>query len=140
MTIPGVPTIYYGDEFGSPGGNDPDNRRMMKFSGLDRNEISTLEITKKIINIRKNNLALLFGDFRTFYVDQDIYVYARSYFSNKLIVVFNRSKEGKEVVIHLADDLAGHNYTASFGSKINIDEKTLSVQIQDNSFEILIAK
>jgi cyclomaltodextrinase len=33
LTIPGVPCIYYGDEYGVPGGNDPDNRRMMKFTG-----------------------------------------------------------------------------------------------------------
>jgi glycosidase len=34
MTIPGVPVIYYGDEIGIPGGNDPDSRRMMKFDNL----------------------------------------------------------------------------------------------------------
>ncbi len=29
MTIPGVPLIYYGDEYGEFGGSDPDNRHMM---------------------------------------------------------------------------------------------------------------
>jgi glycosidase len=31
-TVPGMPMIYYGDEFGMPGGGDPDNRRAMRFA------------------------------------------------------------------------------------------------------------
>ena len=31
MTIPGVPIVYYGDEVGITGANDPDNRRLMQF-------------------------------------------------------------------------------------------------------------
>lgn len=43
MTLPGIPVIYYGDEIGLTGGNDPDNRRMMKFNNLDKNESKLLE-------------------------------------------------------------------------------------------------
>jgi glycosidase len=38
MTIPGIPIIYYGDEFGMPGAGDPDNRRMMRFDNLTPQE------------------------------------------------------------------------------------------------------
>jgi len=34
MTVPGIPLLYYGDEIGMPGAGDPDNRRMMQWSGL----------------------------------------------------------------------------------------------------------
>ena len=30
-SIPGLPVIYYGSEFGMSGASDPDNRRMMRF-------------------------------------------------------------------------------------------------------------
>ncbi len=39
MTIPGIPVIYFGDEIGDPGGNDPDNRRVFRFDNLKEEEI-----------------------------------------------------------------------------------------------------
>ena len=139
MTIPGVPTIYYGDEFGSPGGNDPDNRRLMKFSGLNNDEKATIDFTKKIVNIRKNNLALIYGDFVPLLVEQDIYAFARGYFTNRIIVVFNKSNQPKVVSIKLPDDYKGKALLESFGSNYVIKDNELSVQLEGNSFEILIA-
>ena len=36
LTLPGAPTIYYGDEVGVTGGNDPDDRRTYPLDGGDR--------------------------------------------------------------------------------------------------------
>lgn len=140
MTIPGVPTIYYGDEFGSPGGNDPDNRRLMKFSGLNNSEKTTIDFTKKIVNIRKNNLALIYGDFMPLQVEQDVYAFARGYFSNRVVVVFNKSNQPKEVNILIPNDYKGKEFTASFGSTFTLTGNKLSVKMAENSFEILISK
>ena len=38
MTLPGVPCIYQGDEYAEVGGNDPDNRHMMRFDNLNEQE------------------------------------------------------------------------------------------------------
>lgn len=46
MTIPGIPIIYYGDEYGLPGAGDPDNRRMMQFENLKDREESLRQETK----------------------------------------------------------------------------------------------
>jgi len=32
---PGIPLLYYGDEFAQPGGNDPDNRRPLSWARLE---------------------------------------------------------------------------------------------------------
>ena len=140
MTIPGVPTLYYGDEFGSPGGNDPDNRRMMKFSGLNSNEQKTLDVSRKLVNIRRNNLALVYGDFTTLLVEPDVYAYARVYLNSKVITVFNKSNQTKEVKLVLPDSYSGIQYSASFGSKISLNGKELTMTIPENSFEILVSK
>ncbi len=140
MTIPGVPTIYYGDEFGSPGGNDPDNRRLMKFNGLNSDEKSTIDFTKKIVNIRKNNLALIYGDFMPLLVEQDVYAFARGYFTNRVVVVFNKGNQAKEVNITIPNDYKGKGFTASFGSTFTLTGNKLSLKMVENSFEILISK
>ncbi|MDP4282668.1 MAG: alpha-amylase family glycosyl hydrolase, partial [Bacteroidota bacterium] len=71
MTIPGVPTIYYGDEYGMPGANDPDNRRMMKFENLTPQENRLKETVSKLIHTRTSSMPLLYGDFKTISVSDN---------------------------------------------------------------------
>ena len=90
LTIPGIPIIYYGDEFGMPGANDPDNRRMMKFNGLNQNELELKKMTTTLVGIRKNSMALMYGDFTEIVCDTAVYVYVRQYFGEKVYVLLNK--------------------------------------------------
>ncbi|MBR6346528.1 MAG: hypothetical protein IKR69_03990 [Bacteroidales bacterium] len=89
LTIPGVPCIYQGDEYGQCGGNDPDNRRMMRFSGLSANEQWMLEETGKLIHLRRSSMPLLFGDYKRLYADEHALVFERSYMGEKILVGIN---------------------------------------------------
>lgn len=140
MTIPGVPTIYYGDEFGSPGGNDPDNRKMMKFDGFNSKEQFTLETVKRLVNIRRENMALNYGDFNVLIADKDIYAYVRTYLNNSVIVVFNKSAEEKEITLQLPSFIGKRMFTAEFSSEFNVDNSALTIKVKPNSFEILVGK
>lgn len=140
MTIPGVPTIYYGDEFGSPGGNDPDNRKMMKFDGFNGKEQFTLETVRRLVNIRRENMALNYGDFNVLIADKDIYAYVRTYLNNSVIVVFNKSNEGKEVTLQLPSFIGKKMFSAEFSSEFSIHNNALSIKVKPNFFEILVGK
>lgn len=61
LTQPGVPLIYYGDEVGMLGSNDPDNRRAMKFDGLNSEESGMLEYIQKLGKIRAAHKAITRG-------------------------------------------------------------------------------
>lgn len=138
MTIPGIPVIYYGDEFGMPGGNDPDSRRMMRFDGqLSDIEANQYSITKKLISIRKNNMALLYGDFIYIQADDSSMVYARKYFDNIVYVVFNNSETELKIELITYDDTNLELLKANFNGKLIIEDDKIFIFVAANSFEII---
>jgi cyclomaltodextrinase / maltogenic alpha-amylase / neopullulanase len=92
-TIPGLPVIYYGSEFGMSGASDPDNRRMMRFgSNLTDHEKNTLSEVSSIINLRKEHSALRHGDYYTLMADENIYAYVRSDMNERILIIINKSQ------------------------------------------------
>ncbi|MBP6872406.1 MAG: alpha-glucosidase C-terminal domain-containing protein [Bacteroidales bacterium] len=138
MTIPGLPVIYYGDETGIPGGNDPDSRRQMKFSDLTPLEMRTKNLATELARIRKDNLALVYGSFSTVEVSDKIYVFVRKYFDNEVIVIFNKNNRLERIEADLPHWMDCKNMKAMFGHDFKINERKLSVEIQPWSFEIIV--
>ena len=60
-TMPGVPCIYQGDEYADVGGNDPDNRRMMRFDALEADERNTRAHVSEWNALRRSRMSLLYG-------------------------------------------------------------------------------
>ncbi len=98
LTQPGVPLIYYGDEYGQPGTGDPDNRRPMRFgSALDANEAALLAKVQTIAKARGTLPGLRRGSRTTLYTDGDGYVYARGASTDVVIVALNRGTTSRSV-------------------------------------------
>ena len=93
MTIPGVPCIYQGDEYGQPGGNDPDNRRMMRFGGLTENEQCMRNEVERLISLRRSCMPLLLGDYKLLYADDDALVYQRTYLGETVVIGLNKGAD-----------------------------------------------
>jgi len=94
--IPGVPVIYYGDEIAMPGAGDPDNRRMMVFDGLSDKQKKLKETVAALFALRSSHLAMLYGETQV-YAKGNTMVIQRSYFSERAVIVFNKSKEKQTV-------------------------------------------
>ncbi len=139
MTIPGIPVIYYGDEFGMPGGNDPDSRRMMRFGDkLNDLEKNNLALTKKLISLRKSNLALIYGDFVNIGTTDSLLIFSRKYFENEVIVILNNSSI--EMVVDIDKFAGSKKFTTNFDGVLSRDGVKSQVVIKPNSFEILTTK
>lgn len=137
MSIPGIPVIFYGDEIGMYGGNDPDNRKMMKFDDLSEKEMWIKDITKRVTHIRKNNVAMIYGDTEFLYVDDATMVILRSFFDQLVISVFNKSNENKDVDFKLPNRYRNVSLMSNFESTINKDNEKVSITLEPNSFDIL---
>lgn len=92
FALPGIPLVYYGDEFGMPGAGDPDNRRMMRFgSQLNNNEQTTLSFLQKLGKARQDHEVLRRGAIGPTHVgENDVIVFSRTHSSGTAIVVLNR--------------------------------------------------
>lgn len=93
LTIPGVPCIYQGDEYGQEGANDPDNRRFMRFDGYNHYEQHMLDEVRSFAKQRRANIALQFGDYLPLYVDDNVLVFLRVYLGNGVIVGINNGDQ-----------------------------------------------
>ena len=90
MTLPGVPCIYQGDEYGETGANDPDNRHMMRFTNLNEQEKEMRAKVAELVHMRRNSMPLLYGDFIPLIDRPDKIVYQRVYLGEKVTIVINR--------------------------------------------------
>ncbi|HPB99343.1 MAG TPA: alpha-amylase family glycosyl hydrolase, partial [Polyangiaceae bacterium] len=96
MTSRGVPCIFYGTESGlhddTERGNDPYNRPMMREFDLDSPASRALSI---LTALRRDNLAVQRGHYRTLWLSDDIFVYSRVYAEDRVVVALNRGGAAK---------------------------------------------
>ncbi|GGJ53658.1 maltodextrin glucosidase [Deinococcus roseus] len=77
LTFIGVPCIYYGDEIGMEGENDPDCRRTMPWGDPQRWQHGLFDWYQQLIRLRKTQRALQEGSFRILHARGDHLVFER---------------------------------------------------------------
>jgi len=138
MTIPGIPVIYYGDEIGLTGGNDPDCRRMMKFEGWNDRETNLWKNVSILTHLRKNNPVLMYGEFINLRSNKDNWIYARKYFDKNAIVFINNSSKPENFELNLPSELNTEGLKSTFNHKFTISNRKISVLLPPYSSEILL--
>ena len=139
FTIPGLPVIYYGSEFGMTGADDPDNRRMMRFDdSLTVHEKAMLAETQRIVKMRNNHSALRYGDFYTLRADTTVYAYIRADMNERLLVVLNKNEHGQNFEFHLPALLRSKElYDVATGERMVVKDNTVPVKVSGMQWRVL---
>ncbi len=95
-TLPGIPSLYYGDEAGVEGYGDPFCRATYPW-GKENKEL--LDYYKKLGEIRRQNKVFCSGEFIPVYANFGEIVYIRKYKNEQLLIAATRWHEGSEVTI-----------------------------------------
>lgn len=98
MTYLGAPMVYYGDEVGMEGGDEPQSRRCMVWDE-NRQDMQLRKYYQRLINLRHELAPLRRGDYRTIVCDEltNIYGFIRRYQGEEVIVILNNSPHNHKI-------------------------------------------
>ena len=89
-TFPGIASIYYGDEIGLDGGDEPNNREPFPWNDDSNWNIPLQEITSRLMNLKNSNSILKYGTFELIPSSQGVVIFRRVLQKESLICIFNR--------------------------------------------------
>ncbi|EQB8708169.1 maltodextrin glucosidase [Klebsiella aerogenes] len=111
---PGVPCIYYGDEVGVDGNNDPFCRKPFPWDPALQDE-NLLALYKRMTTLRKGHQALRYGGCQVIYAEDNVVVFVRVYKQQRVLVAINRG-HACEVVIDASPLLEGKTWQRKEGT------------------------
>jgi glycosidase len=103
MTYPGAPTVYYGDEIGLDGENDPDCRKAFPWDSSAW-DLEILAFYQQCISIRKQHPALRTGEFTVLWAADDVLIYRSKSDEETVITAINRSDSNRRVELKVDGD------------------------------------
>ncbi|WP_096190246.1 alpha-glycosidase [Evansella halocellulosilytica] len=136
LTYMGAPCIYYGDEIGMDGGNDPGCRKPMVWSEDDQDK-DLLNFYKTLIQLRKEHRALKDGSFKFLSAEKEKYyvAYERSDERDRFLIVLN--SDDHERVVTMKNVRQGSFRDINTNKRYTIDNNKLTVRIKPLSTLIL---
>lgn len=125
MVYPGCPAIFYGDEIGLSGENDPGCRLAMEWEE-SKQDADLYRWYQQLISIRLNSHSLVSGDYHTVLCDDEanVYVFSRSVDREKTLVFMNAGAKEWNGAASLPT-------WATHITEISLDSKTSNMQTTD---------
>lgn len=141
-TLPGVPSIYYGSEFGIEGKkenySDDSLRPALNLSDYE-DALSTNPCTRLIAalsSIRQQNKALSYGDYRELSLTNRQYAFSRNTPEESVIITVNN--DDSDFVMTVPATGASQYIGALSGEKADVSNGTIAVNVRANSGDIWV--
>jgi hypothetical protein len=144
MTLPGAPAVFYGDEVGVAGGNEPDNRRTYPWA----DEAGTPDVDlhayfRHVIGLRRSYGALRGPALSVLMADdaKNLLAYARSDGAEMAIVVVNNGLADRVAAVAVAGQLANGTVVSDVlnaGAQYTVSNGVLTVPVAGLSGAVLV--
>lgn len=141
MSYPGAPAIYYGDEVGVTGGDDPDNRRTWPWADLGGEpDLALRAELRELVRMRHAHPVLRRGSLEApLLVDEHAIVWLRRLDGTVALVALNNSAAAIERTIALPADLAGASLRDVLaGGEVRTEGTSLVITIPPRFGRVLI--
>ena len=141
-TLPGIPSVYYGSEFGIEGKKErfsDDSLRPALHLADYKNAVTENPCTRLITalgRIRQQTKALSLGDYKELLLTNRQYAFSRDLNGTSVIVTVNNDENPAQ--IHVAAGNGGAYVGALSGMKVPVEQGQINVTLQPNSGEIWI--
>ncbi len=154
-TLRGIPQLYYGDEIGMTGGDDPDNRHDFPggFPGDQHNAFTEAGRTpeeqdiyahvQSLLKLRQAHVALRTGVQKHVAVADNYYAFTRETNSERLLIVFHNRDVAENITLDFSDTTLANakSLTPIFAaSPPQLDGTKLQLQMAPNSLMIYLVQ
>ena len=141
-TLPGVPSIYYGSEFGIEGKKErfsDDSLRPMLSLEDYADAVKNNSFTRLIAalgSIRQKTKALSYGDYNELMLTNRQYAFSRNYNGESVVVTVNN--DDSDFTMNVPAGNAAEYVGALSGEKVTADGGRITVNVKANSGEIWV--
>lgn len=141
-TLPGVPSVYYGSEFGIEGrkekSSDASLRPALKYAdykdALDTNNYTKL--IERLNTIRKENKVLSYGNFKQLMLTNRQYMFSR--FIDGVTAIIAVNNDDNQSTLNAGGVADGEYIGAISGQKYTVSNGNVSITLPANSGDILV--
>lgn len=141
-TLPGIPSIYYGSEFGIEGKkekySDASLRPEMKYEDYEvkMQENNFVKLIAKLGKVRQSAKALSYGDFKEVILTNRQYAFLRNLDGDTVIVTVNNDDNRAYMTVEAGN--CAEYIGAIHGQKVAVNNGSISIELPANSGEIWV--
>ena len=139
-TLPGIPSIYYGSEFGIEGRKEKSSDDSLRPAinlddykdAIKKNSCTSL--VAALGKIRQNVKALSFGDYQERLLTNEQYAFARNLDGDTVVITVNNADHEANITVGAGN--ADEYYGALTGQRVKVENGCINIKLEANSGEI----
>lgn len=139
-TLPGIPSIYYGSEFGIEGRKEKSSDDSLR-PAINLNDYkdaikknSCTSLVAALGKIRQNVKALSYGDYQERLLTNEQYAFARNLDGDTVVITVNNADHETNITVGAGN--TDEYYGALTGQRVKVENGCINIKLEANSGEI----